>query len=688
MSGEVDALPPLAAEPNAAYMSHYLDHISITRIHLLDDALKFQDSFHSPTGCWTASEKAAFFYALSIYSRLRPDLIAAHIRSKTVVDVVVYLEYLRQASKDTPAPHTSRSKLLIAVEVSDALVAFEEEQAIFLAAAEPELEAQALEGAREQELLTEHDWESERARREEFATWRAAKTQQWQRDDFLAEFDSVKLALLDAVLRGDDLPEEQNDGDAASVSTSAQAHMHTESIAENPSATPVDDTLIDPVLLAESRSESQSVLPSRVTTPPPPYSTPGPSRQPTFSVPRFSISADPLAASPLHADDPQGSTERMSPASRRRFQKRLYMRCKRAGAKGIAVSTEITKMKPGRKAKQRAESTPAPAVEQKDEAKTETVSTSANGGEPQKKPTKRSKTRYEKMKERFEARDIDVDFLQREGLDLFHYGALGRLMRIYAGLNEGREGVETLISGETLRTFAGPRGGDLKSLTKAWRLGEKQVVHSNVAHALLMMGMAHLDKWSQLTTIVPRFGVSVDDDDGEVDAAPQAIEPDYSTTNAQVPIIDAHHQMYAPFVRIPGIELPAPSTSAAEGEVKEDLMSEEDVEDLCAELDEEVALNRVDAQAAEEYEQLLLFDFGLGGQEAMATTTTRQKIPPPPDADETAEVHESGKKRKRRARDENAQDQQHKKGRVAGMYVEPDGIRIKSAVFFDSDEDD
>ncbi|TFY83233.1 hypothetical protein EWM64_g765, partial [Hericium alpestre] len=148
MSDEPDTPPSPAAEPNAAYMSHYLDHISATRSHLIDDALKFQDSFYPPTGYWTASEKSAFFYALSAYSRLRPDLIAAHIRSKTVVDVVVYLEYLRQASKDTPVTHTPRSKLPIAVEVSDALVAFEEEQAVLLAAAEPELEAQALEGAR------------------------------------------------------------------------------------------------------------------------------------------------------------------------------------------------------------------------------------------------------------------------------------------------------------------------------------------------------------------------------------------------------------------------------------------------------------------------------------------------------------------------------------------------------------
>ncbi|TFY83893.1 hypothetical protein EWM64_g113 [Hericium alpestre] len=322
---------------------------------------------------------------------------------------------------------------------------------------------------------------------------------------------------------------------------------------------------------------------------------------------------------------------------------------------------------------------------------------------PRQKPTKRGKTRYEKTKEGFEARDIDVDFLQRERLDLFHYGALGRLMRIYAGLHEDREGVETLISGETLQMLqvlveefvrelarraivSREQEQDLKSLTKAWRLGEKQVVQSNVVHALEMMGMAYLDKRSQLTTILPRFDISVDDDDGEADAAPQATEPDYSTTDVQVPINDARHQMYAPFVRIPGIELPAPSTSAADREVREDLLSEEDVEDICAELDEEVALNRVDTQAAEECEQALLFQFGLGGKEA--TATTRQKAPPPPDADEMAEVHESGKKRKRRARDENAQDQQHKKAHVTGMYREPDGIRIKSAVFVDSDEDD
>ncbi|TFY74902.1 hypothetical protein EWM64_g9110, partial [Hericium alpestre] len=468
----------------------------------------------------------------------------------------------------------------------------------------------------------------------EFATWRAAKTQQWQRDDFLAEFDSVKLALLDAVLRGDDPPEEQNDGDAASVSTSAQAHTHTASVADNPAATPVDDALIDPALLAESRSESQSVLPSRVTTPPPPCSTPGPSGQPTFSAPQLSISADPPAALQLHADDPQESLEQLSPASRR-FQKRLYMRRKRAGAKGFAVSTEITKMKPGRNGKQRAESAPAPKVEQKDQAKAETVSTSANGGEPQKKPTKRGRTRYERMKEGFEARDINADFLQREGLDSFHYGALGHLMRVYAGLYEDREGVEMLIPGETLQTL--------------------QVLVEEFVRELVRRAIVSRKQEQDLKSLTRALGL------GE-------------------------KQMYASFVRIPGIELPVPSTSAAEGEVREDLLSEEDVEDLCAELNDEVALNRVDTQAAEKCEQALLFQFGLGGQEA--TAMRRQKTPPPPHADETAEVHESGKKRKRRALDEDVQDQQHKKGRSVGMYLEPDEIRIKSTVFVDSDEDD
>ena len=41
---------------------------------------------------------------------------------------------------------------------------------------------------------------------------------------------------------------------------------------------------------------------------------------------------------------------KFSPTSRRRYQKRLYMRRKRAEAKGIAASSEVGRLKPGRKA--------------------------------------------------------------------------------------------------------------------------------------------------------------------------------------------------------------------------------------------------------------------------------------------------------------------------------------------------
>ncbi|EAU91400.1 hypothetical protein CC1G_01889 [Coprinopsis cinerea okayama7 len=95
------------------YWQLYQQHVEETRARVLgrlpeqptatvedneedDDGL--QPSFIPPTGFWTAQEKDAFFQALNRYSRLRPDLIAASIKTKNVVDVCVYLDALEQAA--------------------------------------------------------------------------------------------------------------------------------------------------------------------------------------------------------------------------------------------------------------------------------------------------------------------------------------------------------------------------------------------------------------------------------------------------------------------------------------------------------------------------------------------------------------------------------------------------------------
>ncbi|KAF6760272.1 hypothetical protein DFP72DRAFT_883692 [Ephemerocybe angulata] len=70
---------------------------------------------------WTEQEKDAFFHAVSTHSRLRPDLIAANIKTKTMLDVSLYMRSLEDAiaqlkadeiesdSEDTDSHPTSNS---------------------------------------------------------------------------------------------------------------------------------------------------------------------------------------------------------------------------------------------------------------------------------------------------------------------------------------------------------------------------------------------------------------------------------------------------------------------------------------------------------------------------------------------------------------------------------------------------
>jgi hypothetical protein len=74
-----------------------------------------------------SAEKALFFRALSVHFRLRPDLIAAGIGTKSTADVAVYLSLLREGAAAATATGTiardQRPATPATHEVSAALVA-------------------------------------------------------------------------------------------------------------------------------------------------------------------------------------------------------------------------------------------------------------------------------------------------------------------------------------------------------------------------------------------------------------------------------------------------------------------------------------------------------------------------------------------------------------------------------------
>ena len=100
--------------------------------HLADTRARFGPGTDSPHDtAWTSAEQNAFFRALVIYSRWRPDLIAAALPTKTAWQVEQYLVALEEgAAGDDTDEGDSDLEIEPAYEVSEAWVAAEEALAL------------------------------------------------------------------------------------------------------------------------------------------------------------------------------------------------------------------------------------------------------------------------------------------------------------------------------------------------------------------------------------------------------------------------------------------------------------------------------------------------------------------------------------------------------------------------------
>ena len=116
-----------ALETDANFTEHIAAHISSTHHHPTGapepPELPYAPFFHPPTGYWTATESALFFRALSAHFRLRPDLIAASITTKSTADVAVYLSLLCDGVSSSGPTAITRDLHPASHEVSAALVA-------------------------------------------------------------------------------------------------------------------------------------------------------------------------------------------------------------------------------------------------------------------------------------------------------------------------------------------------------------------------------------------------------------------------------------------------------------------------------------------------------------------------------------------------------------------------------------
>lgn len=320
---------------NTEYLKHYKRHVSQFREHLrgADDINGgLTSSVVSLGAFWTREEKVLFFHALSVHSRHRPELIAAEIPGKSIVDICAYLEALSIASL-ADKRQLSRQVFLPAIEVSDKWIHFEDEQAEAMASHEAtwdqeyrdERRAMALRDEKEamrmqKRKFTENgrDREEEKRRRIAFEEFRANQEAQWRRDDYLSVLDGPHLQALDNILR--EAEEPPNPTVCENEGCSQQSEGNKTHSANIP------DAIIDPSLLEISTTirptEAEAIL------------SPINANTQTFKATQENECFD---------------LSKLSPSSRRRHKKRLHMRRKRAEATGGQMLTSVAKLKPGRK---------------------------------------------------------------------------------------------------------------------------------------------------------------------------------------------------------------------------------------------------------------------------------------------------------------------------------------------------
>ncbi|KDQ59042.1 hypothetical protein JAAARDRAFT_46640 [Jaapia argillacea MUCL 33604] len=336
---------------NSGYLSQFKSHLSDFEGHVLGivKGQPLPPSYFPPTGYWTSAEKDSFFHLLCVHSRFRPDLIAAGLKSKTVADVCAYLELLEVAAagtadeddEDDTGQMLTRDAMDPAMEMSEDWIEFEETQSQIIINLEPTWDLSTLQTSRSDELKVkqsevrakrgkgrteegERDRAGEKKRKREWMEWSNERKKKWAGEDAFGVLDVTALKLLGHILRKDEEARYLVEQDEERV--------------EGPSAPQVQDQPGPSNPSQPARDENH-----RPTTAPSPRPSPSPQAP---QSPSAQTQPQPQSRSPsptLHPSD----ISALSPTSRRRYQKRLYMRRKRAQAAGRQVNTSVVRLKAG-----------------------------------------------------------------------------------------------------------------------------------------------------------------------------------------------------------------------------------------------------------------------------------------------------------------------------------------------------
>lgn len=374
-----------------------------------------------------------------MHSRLRPDLIADGIGgTKSAVDVCAYLDVLEDAARDDNLSQTNGSRvrdgLEIAMEVSDAWIEKEEEGAEMLVKVEREWEEEAIHARKEQqkkekrkslrnpwgtirhEVDKQRDREGEKRRKELFIEWLGTQERVWEGDEMKRSLGMGELKGLNGLLKEDEAREfEERLGFASRELERDEGETVAHYIPPGGSS-------------AAHASASHNSIPS-------------PALQP--STPQRSV--EPPASTPTNA--PFIIPKDLTPTSRRRLQKRLHMRRKRAEkiGDGVIASTSLGRLKVGRKrnatgngAERGREDDPTAEMKDMKAGPSDTmdvnhdadgISISSLPGDPPDDHIVNHNNPHYRIRSQFNDIGISAQSLREEGLGLFNFSSLGRLMK-------------------------------------------------------------------------------------------------------------------------------------------------------------------------------------------------------------------------------------------------------------------
>ncbi|KAJ7579247.1 hypothetical protein C8J56DRAFT_1059473 [Mycena floridula] len=584
------------------YVRQFREHLAHTQAHFSGtDDEPLAESFFPPNGHWTAAEKDLFFHGLVVHSRMRPDLIADSINSKTLLDVLVYLRRLDEATKDTGDDDTGPIDHGIAMEMSEAWLRFEESQSAALILQEVEWESQTLHLARAQESEAEATRldaqlpgdDSSDIRQEQLVSWKQDKDLEWARFDALQSLDMVRLRKLAELCRS-----------------------------------PSPDTIPN-VEIRGSPSPDTNKEYSPTETPPP---SPGP------SIPSLRLSIPPTEAV---------LPEQLSPRSRRRLQKRLYMRRKRAEEFGETPNDAPTKLAVGRKKKSRPKPRPRPTSyntmrkkrekrklkKQGELIRSEEEEEDEDEDEEYVHQNQSGKNKHIRIRELFAELGIDAHSLA--DLDLINFSAIGRLIQSN-GMAYGSDDLErtpSTISMETIRVLNAflvdfttqlvqqsiifrETERDLKKRSKVWHLNnESEITSGHVERALETIGSFQRARKRLIQEVIEE-DEEQDDPDVESDGEPPSPKRLRQSPQPNPFLLPLHRELNPPIVFAPD----SFARGNRDGKSKlppeaEPLMEKEtDDEALMEELEEDDIVDQEDEDAQVAHEIKLWKELDAAGQ--------------------------------------------------------------------------